>query len=289
MRTSSLEHLKANATVNDVCEVMARDGGVIVEDMLSTDLVDRVRGELSPYLDRTPWGDGDFVGFQTRRTSSLLAKSPSSLDLMMQPLFLGASEQWLRDEFEIMLGSEVVATEATITLSVTQAVQIWSGPPQPLHRDDFLHHTRHPGPDSQVQVLYAGNDFTKANGATNVVPGSHLWDDVRKPTMAEAVPAEMPAGSGLIYLGSTYHGGGENVSSSPRTAWLFSYCRGYLRQEENAYLAYPIELVKTFPDRIQRLIGYSMCPPYCGWFEMQDPHVVLEGDASNVRAAHDLF
>lgn len=290
--SSELTTLPNAATVDDVLEVLDRDGGVIVADVIPDQVMDQIWTELSPYLDATPAGDGDFVGFQTRRTSSLLAKSPTCAALVTQPHLLGAAEALLADTTAAWVGEDRIESKGTIQVSAGQAIYIGPGQKaQPLHRDDMVHHRRHPGPESQVQTLYAGTPYHRANGATMVIPGSHKWDDDRKPDPLEAVPAEMTRGSGLIHLGSTFHGGGQNTTSDEyRLAISLSLCRGYLRQEENQYLAVPRERVLEYPEQVQRLIGYDLSVPYCGWYEMQDPHLLLEGQvADGVRSAQDLL
>jgi len=49
--------LPSTASIEEVCEVIRRDGGVIVEDMLSSELVDQFMADIQPYLDRTPYGE----------------------------------------------------------------------------------------------------------------------------------------------------------------------------------------------------------------------------------------
>ena len=101
-------------------------------------------------------------------------------------------------------------------------------------------------------------DFTKANGATNVVPGSHLWEPAREPEPREILQAEMPAGSALIYLGSTLHGGGANTTADTRRRGMFfGFVVGWLRTEENTFLTVPIEAARTMPVRVQELLGYK--------------------------------
>ena len=199
----------------------------------------------------------------------------ASLDAAAVP---GSLRQILADDFtypHVAKGTATVWT--TLQVSVTQAIQIWPRHgAQPLHRDDYLHHRRRPRPDSQVQVPHAATDFTAQNGATLVVPGSHLWDDARRPRRDEAAPAVMRRSSVLIYLGSTYHGGGQNCTTDElRTAVIISLTRGYLRQEENQYLVALLEIVRRFPPKIQQLLGYALSPPFCGWIEMRDPSVAL--------------
>ena len=99
---------------------------------------------------------------------------------------------------------------------MTQAIQILPGQGlQPLHRDDSVWLWRHPnyGREARFQVMVAVSDFTAANGATLVIPGSHKWDDERM-QQEEAVSAEMSAGDALFFIGSTYHGGGKNTSDA---------------------------------------------------------------------------
>jgi ectoine hydroxylase-related dioxygenase (phytanoyl-CoA dioxygenase family) len=287
----SLVTLPAGASVSEIVETLRRDGGVNIADMINTTLLDRFNVDLEPYLSRVPFGKKSFTGSKTRRCAALFAKSMTAADLLMQTQFLETCEHILSENYSYPSIGGPTTVKTTLQVSVTQAIQIWPGQgAQPLHRDDYLHHRHHPGPDSQVQILYAATDFTEKNGATLVVPGSHLWDDARLPHFDEAVPAVMTRGSALIYLGSTYHGGGYNQTlDEMRTAIIFSLARGYLRQEENQYLVVPLDIVKRYPPRVQQLLGYALSPPFCGWIEMRDPSVVLtEGDIS-VLGAQDLL
>jgi ectoine hydroxylase-related dioxygenase (phytanoyl-CoA dioxygenase family) len=94
----------------------------------------------------------------------------------------------------------------------------------------------------------------------------------------------------LIYLGSTYHGGGCNQTKDEmRTAIILSLARGYLRQEENQYLVVPLETVRRYPPRVQQLLGYALSPPFCGWIEMCDPSVALTERDISVLGARDLL
>jgi len=283
--------LPAFASVDEVCEVLERDGGVIVEDMLSTDVLTRFWNEIGPHLERTVFGEEGFAGSSTRRCSALLGKSLAAGEMLTQKHFYGASEKLLPQPYDFVLGGKKEITIPTLLVSATQAVQIWPGQKaQPLHRDDCVHHRAHPGPQSQLQVLYAATEFTADNGATLVVPGSHLWDGERNPTLEESVPAIMRKGSGLIFYGGTYHAGGANTSKDQsRTAVSFSIALGYLRQEENQYLSVPQEMVKQHPPLVQQLIGYAVSPPFCGWVEMQDPSVVLASNDAATTGAKNLF
>jgi ectoine hydroxylase-related dioxygenase (phytanoyl-CoA dioxygenase family) len=282
--------LPATASVADVCAVLDADGGVIVEDMVSQEVMDALWQDLEPYLDQTPFGEEGFSGPLTRRCCALMAKSLHAAAFLTQPHFYGAAKYFLEEEYKFLLAAQQLTTTSSVQLSVTQAIQIWPGEKeQVLHRDDHLHHRHHPGPDSQIQTLFAACDFTEENGATRVIPGSHLWDDERVPLPEETVPAVMKRGAGLIYRGGTYHCGGANKSDAPRTALAFSIARGYLRQEENQYLVVPRETVLKYPREVRDLLGYKVCEPFCGWVEMQDTSIVLESADFTVAAAKNLF
>lgn len=276
-----------DTSVDNVCEVLERDGCAIIEDMISADVMDRFVSDLSPWLDRTPFGQDGFSGSKTRRTSALFAKSLETAEFVQNRIFLGAANRFLRPEFPMTAGGKQQMVKPSIQVSVTQAIEIWPGQPaQDLHRDDGMYHTYHPGPESLLQTLFAGTDFTAQNGATLAIPGSHKWDMERLPRPEETVCAEMRRGSGLLYFGSLYHGGGANMTEAERRlAVAISFTQGHRRQEENQYLVVPKETVRKYPKQVQELIGYQVSPPYCGWVEMNDPSIVLEQEDFSVASA----
>ncbi|MNC05820.1 Phytanoyl-CoA dioxygenase (PhyH) [compost metagenome] len=286
MNKKGLTTLPRTATIDDILECLERDGGCIVQEMLKQQTLDGLWADLGAELDATPNGEGLFVGNQTRRVSGLFNRSLHMQDLITQPQFYGAAERWLCKPYKYWLNDTQYESMPALQVSLTQAIMIMPGQGlQPLHRDDIAHHRRHPGLDSQIQVLYALSEYSEANGATRVIPGSHKWDDDRAPTYEETVPAEMNPGDGLIYLGSTYHGGGQNTTvDRPRTAIATTLVLGYLRQEENSYIAVPRERVREYPERVQKLLGWTTNPPFCGWIEMRDPHYLVSTDTLNTKA-----
>jgi ectoine hydroxylase-related dioxygenase (phytanoyl-CoA dioxygenase family) len=145
-------------------------------------------------------------------------------------------------------------------------------------------------PQLQVASVIAFVDFTRDNGATRVVPGSHRWPDRALPaleqmqqpiTPEQLAYAEMPAGSAVVYVGGTMHAGGANITDVPRRGAHLSYCLGWLRTEENNYLSIPPSYVKTLPRTAQELLGYSVHDSiargggYLGMVRMQDPVELL--------------
>ncbi|MBI5090261.1 MAG: phytanoyl-CoA dioxygenase family protein [Actinobacteria bacterium] len=283
-------------SVDDVVAVIEADGGVIVAGLADGATLDGLWRDLGPRLSDVGWGQDDFSGARTRRVSAIFARTRHAVPILTHPLFLGAAERFLQVPVHTWVGDECTETVASIQVGGTQAIQIHPGQPaQPLHRDDLVFQWRHPtfGREARVQMMLALSDFTVDNGGTLVVPGSHRWDDDRAPDTAEAVATEMRAGSALLFLGSTYHGGGANRSTTPRTGLTITLDLGFLRQEENQYLSVPLDVVRQYPERVQRLLGYNACPPLMGWVEingqMNDPHVVLEEWGDEGPAVNDMF
>ncbi|WP_412543670.1 phytanoyl-CoA dioxygenase family protein [Longispora sp. K20-0274] len=274
---AELTRVKSDAELDDVVEILEREGSVIIEDYVDDVTFQGLWADLGPVLADTRHSEKGYDGHLTRRVSSLFRRTTHLTPVVTQPLYLGASRRIMEVPSHMWVGRARIPVTPNIQLSATQAIQIDPGQgKQPLHRDDSLHLRRHPGPTSRVQLMLALSEFTAANGATLVIPGSHHWDDERAPTYAEATPAAMPAGSALLWLGGVYHGGGANTTDKPRTSLTVSLDLGNLRQEENQFLAVPRETVLALPEEVRRLLGYDRCPPGLGWYEMEDPHIVLE-------------
>ena len=288
----SLRTLSRNVSADDVAECIERDGGVIVADFIDDAVMTELVADLRPHFERQEFGSG-FSGTRTRRCNALLQHSDRTADLMLAPAFIGAAERLLVHD-GVWSGASADGTTTqklqmrpTIQLSVTQAIEIWPGQKaQEIHRDDSMYYTRHPGPPTLVQALFAGTRYTAENGGTLVIPGSHRWDDERIPRLEETIPVEMSRGSALIYVGGLYHAGGSNITEHERRiAVAISYTLGYMRQEENQYLAVTPERARALPMRVRELMGYRMCSPFCGWVDMRDPMEWLDayGSTNNTQ------
>ncbi|MEU6730283.1 phytanoyl-CoA dioxygenase family protein [Nonomuraea wenchangensis] len=277
---TTLTTLPASAAIEEAIEAVEAAGAVIIEDFIDPGTLAGLWADLGADLERTADGDGRLVGEKTRILPGLVRRSAHSVAVLRQPHFLGAARHFLQRPVRAWLGEQRIEFVPTIQLGISRAIQIQPGVPvQGLHRDDTAHLRTHPGPESRVQVMIAASEFTARNGATRVIPGSHRWDDERGPREDEAVPAEMRAGSALLWLGSTYHGAGANRSDGPRTGLSYALDLGNLRQEENQYLSIPLDVVRGYPEDVQRLLGYEPCPPMCGLYELDDPMLLLRGKA----------
>jgi ectoine hydroxylase-related dioxygenase (phytanoyl-CoA dioxygenase family) len=257
-----IARLPGSADPEVVAATVGRDGAVVVEDVASDELLNRIERELRPFLDATPTGPDDFSGDRTRRTGSLIARSPASRELVMHPLALGTARTFL-------------GHATNIQLHLTQAIAIGPGETaQPIHRDqwafDFFPFPA--GYQVQCNTIWAMTDFTEENGATRIVVGSNAREDRVSYGPDDTEPAEMARGSVLFYSGSVYHGGGANRSAATRIGLNITYNVAWLRQEENQYLSVPREVAATLPVDLLRLMGYDRGAYALGYIDdLRDP------------------
>lgn len=161
---------------------------------------------------------------------------------------------------------------------------------QPVHADDTLIDLPRPHKPVVCNSMWALTDFTAANGATRIVPGSHL--NPGKPVFGQdyrGIAAEMPRGSVLIWNGSLWHGGGANTTRARRTGIAMNYCAGFIRQQENQQLGIPLERVREFPPRLQELAGFGTYKHLMGHINKRSPIQVLLDRDDGYRSVWDVI
>ena len=130
--------------------------------------------------------------------------------------------------------------------------------------------------------------FTKENGGTLLLPGSHRRArQLNEQYYDEAVAAEAPAGSAIIWTGALIHGGGANRTARPRRGLVMSYSPAWLAPAEKLMLSTPPEVARALPERLQRLLGYQLHRPNLGWVEGRDPIDWLHGRTGALAPAAD--
>lgn len=250
-------------------EALERDGYLILNEALSARETATLACELEPWLRRTPKCQGDFYGWETTRVGGLLSKAPIVQHLVLNARILAIADALLRPSCDC------------IQLNLTQATRVHpSERGQAPHRDEEMWPWPTQGHHWLLNVMWAVSDFTAENGATRLWPGSHHGALNRNADLRNSVPGVMRAGSALLFLGSLTHSAGANRSVAPRTGVIVSYCLGWLKTYENQFLAYPKDVVRCFPERLQRLLGYQMHRPNLGGWEGQDPIRYLDDDYS---------
>jgi ectoine hydroxylase-related dioxygenase (phytanoyl-CoA dioxygenase family) len=275
-------------SAGDVAAIRDR-GFVVIPDLLSADQLAGMRRALVPHLRAELLGRNNFEGHRTERVYSLVGRDPLFADLAEHPRILAICDAFL---------------EPNYLLTASQAINIHPGEtPQPFHTDDAFYRIPRPRPAVSVSTIIAVDPFTAENGATQIIPESHAWDDAalgggldaidfttapegeRRPRPAAPLPAAvgakvldvtMPAGAAIVFLGTLVHRGGENRSDRPRLALSNQYCQPWARQQENYTLSIPRETARAMSQRVQALLGYSIHPPFMGHVNGVHPHRLLE-------------
>jgi ectoine hydroxylase-related dioxygenase (phytanoyl-CoA dioxygenase family) len=256
---------------------IAERGYTVLEGAIEPDLVDALDGDLRRLerdLGIAP-ADNVFEGLQTTRIYNLLAHGSIYERIPTYPGVIEVVEKVL---------------DPGLLISSLSSIAIGPGETaQPLHADDQMIPIPRPHPQIICNTMWALTDFTEENGATRVVPGTHLADAPPDPFHPpETVAAEMAKGSVLVFVGSLWHGGGANRTDKRRVGIAMNYCAGFLRQQENQQLGLDRGLVATFPRRLQELVGYSVYNGLIGHIDKNHPAAVVLGseDAADMIWDH---
>src|SRR5579871_205735 len=257
---SSLAVMDLDLHVKEVAE----QGYTIVEDAIEPALVDELNDSLARlerFLDVQP-SPNSFEGHHTLRVYNLLAFDDVWQRVPVHPNVLSLVDRVL---------------DPGCLISSLSSIDILPGElAQPIHADDQLIPLPKPHPPTVCNSMWALTDFTEANGATRLIPGSHLRaDNPEYGAHFDSIPAEMPKGSVLIWHGSLWHGGGANTTDERRIGIAMNYCAGFIRQQENQQLGLPLDLVRTFEPRLQQLVGYGTYNMLIGHINKHAPAELL--------------
>ena len=248
-------------------------GYTILEDVVDPALVDALAADLRRLEDElgvVPAGNS-FEGARTVRIYNLLVHGPSFEAIPVHPEVLPVVQT-------VLDAGCLVSSLSSIAIEPEEVAQ-------PIHADDQLIPIAKPHVATVCNTMWAITDFTDANGATRLVPGSHKAD--RSPTYGQhvdSVPAEMSRGSVLVWHGSLWHGGGANRTGERRVGVAMNYCAGWIRQQENQQLGIPRDLVRRFDPTLRRLVGYGVYNGLIGHIDKRSPEQLLD----EVEAGHAM-
>lgn len=250
---------------------LARNGFTVIEDFLSPADLAESRARIDT-LSGAHRGRNAFEGFSTERIYTLVARGAVFERMTEDPRVLALLDRFLLPGY---------------LLTASQSIRIHPGEAaQALHIDDSFYRLPRPRPAVSLTLIAAIDPFTAENGATDILPGSHLWDE---PAVAAAiaagggpglVPAVMPAGAAIVLQGNLIHRGGANRSSAARLAVTNQYCQPWARPQENFFLAVPRAQAAALSPRLQALLGYEIWPPFMGHVTGSHPVKALERDWS---------
>jgi ectoine hydroxylase-related dioxygenase (phytanoyl-CoA dioxygenase family) len=274
-----LKHANLGTPPAQLLQRLHTDGYAIVPALLPPAQVRAIRDALAPYLQGQLPGRNDFEGYKSERVYALLAKSAVFAELIAHPLVLELCEAVLGPNF---------------MLSACLAINTHPGEnAQPLHFDDSFYQVPRPRPAYGVSCFWAIDDFTADNGPTEIIPGSHRWggerpvggefaksfmpgyevEEEHHPGLEQVI---MPAGSLMVTMGTLWHRGGANRSQAQRLVITPQYCVAWGRQMESMLLSVPPEIVATYPERVQQLLGYSIHSPFMGHVNGMHPNRLLK-------------
>ena len=257
---------------------LATAGWCIIPDAMPVDSVAELADDLSEAFETTPFCQGGFYGRRTKRFGRLLARSPLAAAFVQHDVILGVTERLLSPWCD------------TIQLNLTQAVSVHPGAlPQLPHRDQDMWRGAIGETEYLCNVMWPFTDYTPENGATLIWPDSHGRYALDPALTGDPIVATMKPGAALLFLGSTLHGAGGNVSDQVRRGMIVSYCLGWLKPYENQWLAYPPPVARRFSPELAALVGYSQHRPNLGNYEGRCPSILLDGDSENPLGAIDAL
>jgi len=246
---------------------LASDGYCVIPDALPGDSIAALHSDLDPHFAAQPCSVGPFYGERTKRFGALLNRSRHAGALVRHKLVLELAEAVLGPWCD------------RIALNLTQGIEIGAGAPaQYPHRDQDMWGGPKGDMEYLVNVMWPLVPFTAENGATLIWPQSHLVPGDALLPACQAIAAEAAPGDAILFLGSTLHGGGPNVTQLPRRGIIISYCLGWLKPFELQWLVYPPAVAKAFDPELAALVGYAQHRPNLGNVEGQCPSRLL-GDA----------
>lgn len=261
---------------------LKHEGYCILRGILPACEVEAIAADLDPVFEETPFSQGLFYGEGTRRFGGLLSRSK------------GVAACVQHSDILALVNSVLGPWCEHVSLNLTQAIDIAPGArAQVPHRDQDMwpcsaYFDKGLGVELLVNVMWPLQSFTADNGATRLWPGSHRYRDQLPADLDGGLPAEMEPGDALLFLGSTLHCGGANLTARGRRGMIISYTLGWLKPYELQWLVYPPSIARQFESALSALAGYRIHRPNLGNVEGQCPSRLLEGEGM-IRGAVDAL
>jgi ectoine hydroxylase-related dioxygenase (phytanoyl-CoA dioxygenase family) len=252
------------ATIEKHVNAIDRDGYTILERVIEPERVDALVDDLARLEDvyQVEPNANSFEGAHTMRIYNLLA--------------FGKHYEAIPVHGQVLPVVERVLDPGCLISSLSSISILPGETAQPIHADDQLIPLPKPHVPTVCNTMWALTDFTERNGATRVIPGTHVAPDSPEyGSPYDSIPAEMPKGSVLVWHGSLWHGGGANQSDDRRIGIAMNYCAGWIRQQENQQLGIPRDIAAGFSPRLRQLVGYSIYSGLIGHIDKHDPVEML--------------
>jgi len=248
--------MPADPKLRSYVETVLRDGYVVIPNAFTAAEAREAVAEVKRLHGAAPrTGITDFDGHKTNRILSLLGKTRVFDKFCLLPSVRALNDFFLEEDYLLYIME-------TITINPGEKGQV-------LHHDDAVTRLPRPRPPVTAATMIVLDDYTALNGATRVIPGSHLWGSDRIGDESEAVPVVCPRGSVIYFLGTTWHSGGPNRTKQARHAATIQYCQPYIRPLENLMIGVDPRraLSGEIPKPIVDMMGYRSAIPFVGYGE----------------------
>ncbi|MDE2562733.1 MAG: phytanoyl-CoA dioxygenase family protein [Sphingomonadales bacterium] len=257
---------------------LLHQGYCIIPNAAPSALIAALNADLDPVFTATPFGQGRFYGFRTKRFGSLLRRSQHAEALVLDPVIL--------DMAQAILGKAC----DRIQLNVAQAIEIHPREVRQFpHRDHDMWAGAKGTHEYLLNVIWPLTSFTEENGATQIYPASHGAAGLEKDDPGDPIVAACEPGSAICFLGSTAHGAGANRTNKVRRGVVIGYSLGWLKPYENLWLAYPPDVARSFTPELAALAGYAQHRPNLGNYEGQCPSILLRDNVPTHIGAVDAL
>jgi ectoine hydroxylase-related dioxygenase (phytanoyl-CoA dioxygenase family) len=280
------ESAATSALAADAAAQLSERGYAILDRIADPAVMDQLLAEVKPWADRAERLELKFFGGGLRKVESVITKSRAFVTLLAHPVLHALNE--------LILGPEALLNGSSVFILEN------GGREQTIHTDGAIYEPMLPrnpgGPQHLLVFMWACTDFTKENGATRAIPGSHLWPAGRHPTPDDRADyLEMKKGSAAVWLGSTYHAASSNRTSAARIGTQMGFNSGWLRPHEANLLLVPPLVARDMPLNVQEVLGYRAYRGMLGCIEQQSPgewlgiNASLTSKSNQVAAAPDPF
>ena len=133
---------------------------------------------------------------------------------------------------------------------------------------------------ASLNVMVAVDEFTRENGATLVVPGTHQRSDppALDAMARDALPIECPAGSLIVFDSTLWHAAGQNRSRRDRLAINHQFTRSFIKQQLDYPRALGEQIVASAAPRTQQMLGwYTRVPTSLAEYYVPDAERLYRG------------
>ncbi|KAF5269052.1 hypothetical protein FOXYS1_47 [Fusarium oxysporum] len=258
---TKLHQVTSATPLDEVFQYWEEDGAIVIKGLLTSAQVEQLNQEMDPILQKVAVGGHasdvrlqNFHGMNTKRAGDLTNNSAVFRDHLLDNEFIHAVSQRCF-AYRGKLGQDAYWLSSASTIHVGPGQK-----PQTLHRDlgsyPIFWMLGQEGPEAQINFLVATTDFTEANGATRIIPGSHKWEFNQHGDRDMTIAAEMEAGDCLLISGKVVHGTGENKTDQERGCLAVTICANFLAPEEAHPFIVSMDTAKKLPVRSQRCLGF---------------------------------